>query len=125
MKKIVLPALHGRMGNRSFYSSVMKLSELAKRVNYAEEIHESMGSGESVFKSGWPEFKEDMLQTDTVVVPVQINGKLRSTIEMPRALKQDKVKELVLKDEKIKSQLAGKDIRKWIVLEDKLVNIVV
>ena len=91
----------------------------------AEEIHEKMGKGPGVFKCDWPAYREDMLQADSVVVPVQINGKLRSTIEMSRGLEQEKIKEFVLKDEKIKEWLSGKDIRKWIILPDKLINIVV
>jgi leucyl-tRNA synthetase len=91
----------------------------------AEEMHERMGGKKSAFKCGWPAFRKDMLQADTVVVPVQINGKLRATIELSRGLEEDKVKEAVLADEKIKGWLAGKEVRKWIILPDKLVNIVV
>ncbi|MFC1644047.1 leucine--tRNA ligase [Candidatus Omnitrophota bacterium] len=91
----------------------------------AEEIHERMGQKKSTFKCGWPSFRSDMLETDVVTVPVQINGKLRSTIEVPRGLEEEKVKECVLKDEKIKEWLGGKEIRKWIILQDKLVNIVI
>ncbi len=90
----------------------------------AEEIRGKMGEETSVFGCEWPAFREDMLLTDTVVLPVQINGKLRNTIEIPRNLDQDKIKEIVLEDEKIKQWLAGKPIRKWIILPDRLVNIV-
>lgn len=41
MKPILLPAIHGKMGDRSYYSVVVSLAEVARRVNYAEEIHES------------------------------------------------------------------------------------
>ncbi|MEA3489342.1 MAG: leucine--tRNA ligase, partial [Candidatus Omnitrophota bacterium] len=91
----------------------------------AEELHGKLGGTMSVFKRSWPEFREDMLETGTVVVPVQVNGKLRGTIEMPRDLDQDGIKELVLTDEKIKEWITGKEIRKWIILPDRLVNIVV
>ncbi|RKY42108.1 MAG: leucine--tRNA ligase [Candidatus Makaraimicrobium thalassicum] len=99
----------------------------------AEEIHGRMGgtpeSGSetktSIFKCTWPAFREDMLEADMVTVPVQINGKLRSTIEMPRNLEQKKIQEIVESDEKIKVWLAGKEARKWIILPEKLVNIVV
>jgi leucyl-tRNA synthetase len=66
-----------------------------------------------------------MLTSDTVVVPVQIMGKLRSTIEMPRGIDQEEVKKLVLKDEKVIQWIEGKEIRKWIILPEKLVNLVV
>ena len=91
----------------------------------AEEINKRMGGTESVFKSTWPEYSRDMLQEDTVVVPVQINGKLRGTIEIPRGMEGDAVKEVVTADTKINEHIDGKEVRKWIILKDKLVNIVV
>ena len=91
----------------------------------AEEMHEKMGGRTSVFKREWPSYREDMLEADTVVVPVQMNGKLRGTIEMPRGLAKEEIQDLVSSDEKIKEYLSGKEVRKWIILPDKLVNIVV
>ena len=91
----------------------------------AEEINERTGGKDSIFKSSWPSYKDDMLQADTVVVPVQVNGKLRSTIEMPRGIAEDRVKELVAADAKVAEWLGGKDVRKWIILPEKLVNIVI
>ncbi|MFH1877560.1 MAG: leucine--tRNA ligase [Candidatus Omnitrophota bacterium] len=91
----------------------------------AEEMHERMGAEKSIFSEMWPEYDENMLQADTVVVPVQLNGKLRGTIEIGRGLPVEKVKELISGDQKIGEYLSGKEIKKWIILQDKLVNIVV
>lgn len=91
----------------------------------AEEVNQLMGSKISVFKSAWPAFDEGMLQADTIEIPVQVNGKLRSTIEVGLGLTEEEVKEAVLSDDKASQWLEGKKIRKWIVLQDKLVNIVV
>jgi leucyl-tRNA synthetase len=91
----------------------------------AEEINERLGGGKSVFTMKWPEYREDMLETDMVVVPVQVNGKLKSTVELSRGATDDEVKEKTLLDEKIKSAMSGKTVKKWIILRDKLVNIVV
>jgi leucyl-tRNA synthetase len=91
----------------------------------AEEMWERTGGKESIFKSTWPSYREDMLLTDTIVVPVQVNGKLRSTIEVARGLGEDDVKDIVLKDQKIEQWVSGKEVRKWIIIPEKLVNIVV
>lgn len=91
----------------------------------AEEIHEKLGGEGSIFISSWPEFNKDMLQADTVVLPVQVNGKLRNTIEIPRGMDEEKIKELILNDSKTKEWVQDKEIRKWIILPDKLINIVV
>jgi len=91
----------------------------------AEEMWEKTGKTESVFRANWPAYLEDMLLTEAVTIPVQINGKLRSKIEVPRGLDQDRIKEIVLGDEKLQEKLTGKEIRKWIIVPDKLINIVV
>lgn len=91
----------------------------------AEEMWEMMGEKESVFKSAWPSYRKDMLLADTVEVPVQINGKLRSSVELARGLNDEEVKSIVLSDARLKDHIAGKNIRKWIILKDRLVNIVV
>ena len=91
----------------------------------AEEVWERIGDGSRVFDHGWPEYDESKLVTDTVVVPVQVNGKLRGKIEVARGLDEGKIKEIVLNDEKFKTFIEGKEIVKWIILSDRLVNIVV
>ncbi|MFH1310712.1 MAG: leucine--tRNA ligase [Candidatus Omnitrophota bacterium] len=89
-----------------------------------EEIREQIGEKKSIFMSDWPSFCEDLLETDTVVLPVQINGKLRGTIEIARNIKKEEIEKIVLKDPKIANWIKGKKIRKWIILPDKLVNVV-
>ncbi len=90
-----------------------------------EEIWERLGEGKSIFESRWPEYREDILLTEKVTVPVQIKGKLRSKVEIPCGLSDDEVKKTVLQDEKIKAWVEDKEIKKWIIVPDKLVNIVV
>ncbi|MBU1084462.1 MAG: leucine--tRNA ligase [Candidatus Omnitrophota bacterium] len=91
----------------------------------AEEMNEKAGNKESIFTRAWPEYDESMLEEDTVTVPVQINGKLRNTLNMPRGLEKEAVKDMVLSDSRIKERLAGENIKKWVILPDKLVNIVI
>ena len=91
----------------------------------AEEINERLGSKESVFCRQWPSFDKGMLKADTVEIPVQINGKLRGTISVASGLAQEKVQEAILADGKLSAWIEGKQVRKWIVLKDKLVNVVV
>jgi leucyl-tRNA synthetase len=91
----------------------------------AEEMRERIGGKGSIFKEKWPSYEEKMLKTDTVVVPVQVNGKLRNTLEFSRGLSEEDIKKAVLEDEKVKQWTKDKEIRKWIILPEKLVNIVV
>jgi len=91
----------------------------------AEEMWERMGEKKSVFVSAWPGYDKDMLFTDMVEVPVQVQGKIRARLEVPRGLSEEDVKKFVLANDKIKPWIEGKDIRKWVIVRDKLVNIVV
>jgi leucyl-tRNA synthetase len=56
---------------------------------------------------------------------IQVNGKLRSKIEVPADIKEDKLKELVLADEKLKPWIKDQPIKNFILVPQKLVNIVI
>ena len=56
---------------------------------------------------------------------IQVNGKVRSKVQVPADIDEEKLKQAVLEDEKIKSWIAAKTVKKCIVIPNKLVNIVV
>ena len=92
--------------------------------HFAEELWQSLGNQESIFKSAWPQYDPKLLVQEIIELPIQINGKLRSKIEVACDISEDKLKELVLADQKIISWLEGKLPKKFIVVPQKLVNIV-
>ena len=65
-----------------------------------------------------------MLIEDTVTIVIQVNGKVRSKMDIPADLSEDKLKTFVLSDEKLKTWLEGKPVRNFIIVPKKLVNIV-
>jgi leucyl-tRNA synthetase len=73
----------------------------------------------------WPKFDPALLVEDTLEIPVQVNGKLRDVIKVSVTATPAELETLALKNEKIQPYIAGKTIRKVIVLPKKLVNIVV
>jgi leucyl-tRNA synthetase len=91
----------------------------------AEEMWEKIGGKGSVFKSTWPAWREDLLSADEITIPVQINGKLRSKVVMAPGASEGEVRERVLNDEKIKQWIGASPVKKFIVVPDKLVNIVI
>jgi leucyl-tRNA synthetase len=90
----------------------------------AEELWVQLGFESSIFKAEWPVCDNKMLFSDVVVLPVQLNGKLRSKLEMPRGSDESEVKAAVIADKSLSKWLEGKEIRKWIIIQDKLINIV-
>ena len=93
--------------------------------HFAEELWQSLGNKESIFKSAWPQFDPAMLVEDTVTIVIQVNGKVRAKINAAAGSPEDKVKELILSCEQLKPWLENKPIKKFILVPDKLANIVV
>ena len=91
----------------------------------AEEMWEKLGNKESVFRAKWPVYDKGALIQDTMELPIQINGKLRSKIEVPSDAAEDEIKELVLKDIVVKKWTEGKEPKKIIVVKGRLVNLVI
>jgi leucyl-tRNA synthetase len=73
----------------------------------------------------WPTFDPALTKADEIEVPVQINGKLRAKLTVPADIDDETLKATALADERVRSHIEGKTIRKIIVVPKKLVSIVV
>ncbi len=91
----------------------------------AEEINELLGGKELISVAVWPEYDESKTVDDTIEMPVQINGKVRTTISVPAGADKDTIISIVKSDEKIASAIADKTIIKEIVVPGKIINIVI
>jgi len=91
----------------------------------SQEIWEELGKEGPVFRQCWPAFDAELAKEDLAEIPVQVNGKLRSRIHVPFGTPKEELERLALADEKVRPFLAGKQVKKVIVVPDKLVNIVV
>lgn len=90
----------------------------------ADELWESLGETGFTFNGPWPEFDEALCQEDTVTVAVQVNGKLRDTIDMAASATNEEMEAAAKASTKVQAHTDGKTIRKVIVIPGKLVNIV-
>ncbi|MET0342952.1 MAG: leucine--tRNA ligase [Polyangiales bacterium] len=90
----------------------------------AEEMWSRLGMDGLVTLARWPDYDPALLRDDTVEVPVQIMGKLRHRLLVPADLTVEQLEKAALADEKVQALIAGKTIRKVIVVPGKLVNIV-
>ena len=110
--------------NKSWLSKfILLLSPLAPHV--CEELWERLGNTTTLAYAPWPTFDPALLVEDTIEVPVQINGKLRSVIALPTGVDKDTQLATAKADPKVAPHLDGKQIVKEIVIPGKLVNIVV
>jgi leucyl-tRNA synthetase len=94
----------------------------------AEELWEKLGHADGVVAAGWPAFDEAVAKADAVVVPVQVNGKVRARLTVPADASEDQLREMVLADAQVIKHLDGKTVRKVVVAgggASRLVSIVV
>ena len=101
---------------------VLLLSPYAPHL--AEELWVRLGNAPSLARHAWPDWNEALTVEDEVEIVFQINGKNRAKENMPAGATEADLKERALGHERIKDLLAGKEIRKVIVVPNKLVNIV-
>ncbi|WP_138205516.1 leucine--tRNA ligase [Haloimpatiens lingqiaonensis] len=92
--------------------------------HFAEEQWSLIGKDFSVFNEQWPVFNPAALVKDEIEIAIQINGKIKSKINISSSLNEEAIKEAALDDEKVKENLEGKDVKKVIVIKGRLVNIV-
>ncbi|MCA0446415.1 MAG: leucine--tRNA ligase [Bacteroidetes bacterium] len=90
----------------------------------SEELLSQLGFDGTVFERGWPSFHQEATISDTITLVIQVNGKLRGNIEVPRDSSEETVKELSISNEQVQKFLTGLSIVKIIVIPNKLVNIV-
>jgi leucyl-tRNA synthetase len=91
----------------------------------AHELWEVIGEKGNLLKAPWPQYDAALAKEEELVIPVQVNGKLRSRVVVPADSAEDFVVARALADEKVQSAIAGKQIVKKIFVPGKLVNIVV
>ena len=91
----------------------------------AEEIWARMGGAGLVAQASWPQADPTMLVRDTVILPIQINGKRRSEIAVSADASKEEVEKLALADDAVIKALAGSAPKKLIVVPGRIVNVVV
>ncbi len=124
----VLPGLLSESTGRPVLRSALEtvvilLSPIVPHL--AEELWEALGHSHSVMEVVWPGYLEDAIQEDEVLMVIQVNGKVRGKMHVSVDTDEDKVKEIALADERIVARVAGRPVRKVIVVPNKLVNVVV
>ena len=90
-----------------------------------EEMWEALGFEEPVYKASWPAFDESALVKDTVEIVVQINGKVKTKLDVPAGLSKDEFEANCMDSDAVKTLISGKDVVKVIAVPGKLLNIVV
>jgi len=91
----------------------------------AEELWEALGYKETLVDKPWIEWDREIVGSAAVIVVLQVNGKVRSQVFMDPDTTEEEMKQAAFSDERVKSYISGKEIKKVIVVPKRLVNIVV
>ena len=91
----------------------------------AEEMWDRLGHQPSVAQAAWPVVDEALLVEDTVTAVVQIQGKVKARLDVPPAISAAELEALAMADPAVQRAIDGREVRKVIVREPKLVNVVV
>ncbi|MCD4657661.1 MAG: leucine--tRNA ligase, partial [Planctomycetes bacterium] len=93
--------------------------------HFAEEIWQHFGNDKSIFTEKWPVADDKWLEVDEIELPIQINGKVRSKITVSAETDDAEVEKIALADEKVQKNIEGKKIIKFIIVKQKIINIIV
>ncbi|MCH8080934.1 MAG: leucine--tRNA ligase [Proteobacteria bacterium] len=91
----------------------------------AEEAWQQLGHKTLLANEPWPEVDKHYLAVETITIAVQVMGKLRDTLETAPGTDQAELEKMALQSDKVQRAINGKDIKKVIVVPDKIVNIVI
>jgi leucyl-tRNA synthetase len=91
----------------------------------AEELWETLGHKGGVVEAGWPVYDEAVAKAQQIVIPVQINGRVRARLTVAADTSEEDLRAIALADPQVRAHIAGKDIKKVVVAGGKLVSIVV
>ena len=90
----------------------------------SEELWEALGHADGVEAAGWPEFDPEVARAETVVLPVQVNGKVRARLTVPVDTAEDELRRLAQAQPQVQAHTAGKTVARVVVVPGRLVSIV-
>jgi leucyl-tRNA synthetase len=102
---------------------VLMLSPFAPHM--AEELWERLGHAGGLAQASWPSFDPEVARAELLVIPVQVNGKLRSRLTVPHDVSDQTLRELALADAAVRAHTSGRPVKNVVIAKGRLVNVVV
>jgi len=102
---------------------ILLLSPFAPHV--CEELWQVLGHRESVIKESWPKYDPATIKQEEMLIVIEVNGKVRSRLEVPVNLEEEEIKRKAQLDERVRKHIEHKKIKQIIYVPRRLVNIVV
>jgi leucyl-tRNA synthetase len=90
-----------------------------------EELWKSLGHEGGLAVAAWPAFDPAQCVDDVVEIPVQVNGKVRGKISLPREASEAEARDVALADDAVKKSIDGKSVRKVVYVPGRILNVIV
>ena len=117
-----LQALDGAVPAAAVRDLALLLSPMAPHL--AEECWQMLGGTASLAYEAWPEYDEALCVETTVTMGVQVNGKVRAQIEIAKDADEEAARALALAEPKVQKFLEGKEVKKFVYVPGRIVNLV-
>jgi leucyl-tRNA synthetase len=112
-----------KISEKAYLNFIKILSPFAP--HFAEEIYSNFNGKKLIVLETWPKYNEDKLVSSKIKIVVQINGKVRATIEVKNESEQSLVEKEAMNNTEVKKWIDGKEIKKSIFVKNKIINFVV
>lgn len=122
-----LKETHGMQATETWQFALESLLQILAPFapHITEELWQELGHSDTIHVDHWPKWDEKYLVSDVMTIIVQVNGKLRSRLELPADADKETIEQRALDDEKVRAYLDARTPKKVIYVPGKLVNIVV
>ena len=111
------------VGSEAVESLLLVLSPFAPHL--CDELGEQLGFQKSFYEMAWPAFDPQIAKEEEIVIPVQVNGKLRTRLTVPAEIQSEDLEVLALASDEVSPHLEGKAPKKIVVVPGRMINIVV
>jgi len=112
-----------RVAREAIESLIVMLSPFAPHM--AEELWQMYGHADGLGATRWPASDAEVAKAEELEIPVQVNGKLRGVVKVPPTVTDAELEKIALADANVQSHIAGKTVKKVVIVKSRLVSIVV
>jgi leucyl-tRNA synthetase len=112
-----------KVAREAIESLIVMLSPFAPHT--MEELWQMYGHADGLGAARWPSFDADVAKAEELEIPVQVNGKLRGVVKVPPSITDAELETIALADANVQAHIAGKTVKKVVIVKSRLVSIVV
>lgn len=123
LMKYVNEMYEKRYDERDLTALILLLAPFAPHIS--QELWEKLNKKGSIHEQKWPSYDKKQIKEDIIVIPIQVNGKVKAEVRVAQDISEKELENIVLQNEKIQRALNGKEPKRVVIVKDKIVNIVV